>query len=324
MRIVFAGSSDFAVPALQMLLDSGQTLLAVSQPERPAGRHLRPQACSLACYAASRGAELFQPVNVNDPSSLERIRAWRPELLVTASYGALLKKQLRCLPALGALNLHPSLLPRYRGATPVQSALLEGEESTGVSIFRLSPRLDAGPIYLQRATPIAPGENFTELQNRLARLAASLLAELLPQLESGAAAARPQEESQASYTRKIGPADLWLDWQAPAARIHSRIRAFSFTPGARVLRQGRQLKLLAAQCTGLPAAGPPGTIAAILPEQGFLVNCADAQLLITLVQPAGKKRLTACEYLRGARLGCGEALARPIAAPSPPNAREEQ
>ena len=323
MRIVFAGSSDFAVPALQTLLDSGQTLLAVSQPERPAGRHLRPQGCSLACYAASRGAELFQPDNVNDPSSLERIRTWRPELLVTASYGALLKKQLRCLPTLGALNLHPSLLPRYRGATPIQSALLDGEERTGVSIFRLSARLDAGPIYLQRATPIEPGENFTALQERLARLAASLLAELLPQLESGTAAALPQEESLASYTRKMGTADLWLDWQAPAALIQSRIRAFSFAPGARVLRQGRQLKLLAAEGTGIPAAGPPGTVAAILPERGFLVNCADSQLLITHVQPAGKKRLTACEYLRGARLNSGEALACPAAAPTSPIAREE-
>lgn len=316
LKTIFAGSSEFGLVALARLRDAVSELLVVSQPDRPSGRRLRPQPCPVAAYASQHGLDLFQPQDINAPGSLQVIRNFGPQLIVTASYGGLLRRELRRLPGCGTLNLHPSLLPQYRGATPIQSALLEGAERTGVSIFRLSARLDAGPIYSQAALDIDTDDNFSTLQDKLAALAADLLLVLLPRLERGEAEARAQDQSQATHTAKFGPSDLQLDFAQPAVQVRNRIRAFALTPGAHTCWRGRQLKILAARLTGKLANGKPGTLAAERDPLGFRVNCADTQLLITLVQPAGKHIMPAPDFARGARFAPAEGFGTQL--PQPP------
>lgn len=321
MRLIFAGSSAFGIPALQRLLPSAVPLLVISQPDKAAGRHLHPQPCPLAEFARAQGLELFQPEDINSPESLDRIRAFQPEVLVTASYGALLKRELRQLPRFGALNLHPSLLPLYRGATPIQSTLLNGDPRAGMTIFRLGARLDAGPILAQEQLPVAEDDNFSSLHDKLAELASWMLAELLPALAAGKAVATPQSEAQATYTAKLDKAATFLDWDQPARTVLNRVRAFALAPGAQTLFRNFPLKILSARLTALPADGAPGTFARTSGSAGLAVNCRDLQLQLQTVQPAGKKVMSAHAFLLGARLTPADRLANPQ--PSSPVIPEE-
>lgn len=325
MKTIFAGSSGFGIPALERLLRTEPPALILSQPDKPAGRSLQLQACPLSHYARCLGSEVLCPPDINAPEVLERIRALQPDLLITASYGGMLKRELRRIPTLGAINLHPSLLPLYRGATPIQSALLNGDERSGVTIFRLEARLDAGPILAQSEMDIKPDDNYSSLHAKLAELAASLLLELLPALQQGTVAARPQNDSLATYTRKLHKQDLVLDWDQPASKVLNRVRAFSQTPGASTSRRGATLKILAAEIHPQTAQNIPGTISEIVSGRGFAVNCRDVQLLVTQVQPAGKKCLAAPDYLRGARVIPGESLGLDwhSASPHKPSQRKE-
>jgi methionyl-tRNA formyltransferase len=305
MRTVFIGSSDFGLPALRGLTESAPPLLVVSQPDKAAGRNLRTQSCPVADYAKRKGLDLYQPQDINAAESLEKIIALGPKLLITASYGSLLKRELRRIPKYGALNLHPSLLPKYRGATPIQSALLQGEEVTGVTIFKLNARMDAGPIFAQEEIPIAPDDNYSSLHDKLAALAADMLMDLLPRIFSGSAVTHEQDEIQATHTCKLRKEDLLLDWGRPASEVLSRIRAFSFVPGAYSFWQDAPLKILRAEATENPSQNVPGSVGRIINNIGFTVNCRDRQLLVTAVQPAGKKVMAASAFQAGARFSSG-------------------
>ena len=309
MRLIFAGSSQFAVPALRGLLEVSPPVLVLSRPERPAGRNLKPRLCPLAEFAQSKGLPLSQPEDVNSPDSVRSIRSLEADLLITASYGALLRKPLRESTRLGAINLHPSLLPLHRGATPVQSALLKGDSLTGTTIFALNSRLDAGPILAQRELPILPEDDHASLEGRLAELSARLLLDLLPVLERDGVVGREQDHSRASYCAKLDKDDLVLDWNMEANTLHNRIRAFSPLPGAYTLLRGERLKILAARPLPEPPSGTPGSLGQVVKNTGFTVNCRDAQLLILKVQPAGKRAMDAWAYQLGARLKPGERFA---------------
>lgn len=311
MRVIFAGSSFFGIPALQLLMNKDFPLLIISQPDKAAGRDLRTRPCPLAEFARSHHLDLFQPEDVNATDSLARIREFAPDLLITASYGAMIRRELRKTPRRGAINLHPSLLPRYRGATPIQSALLNGENLTGATIFRLNARLDAGPILGQRELPIDPGDDHGSLQEKLADLSARLLNGLLPSLEEGSNPGMPQDDSAASYTRKLGKADLILDWNLPARAVLNRVRAFSPQPGAQTFLRGQSLKVLAARLIPEPALGAPGSVAVITKNAGIEVNCRDQRLLLTRVQAAGKKIMDAWAWQLGARLLPGDSFGQP-------------
>ena len=245
----------------------------------------------MADYARREGLDLFQPPDVNAPESLLRIREFAPDLLITASYGGMIRRELRNLPRYGAVNLHPSLLPKYRGATPIQSSLLNGDTITGVSIFRLNARMDAGPILMQHQVLIIKTDDFGSLHNRLANLSALMLQNLMPQLESGSCEAIAQDDSAASYTRKLGKEDLQLDWYKPANQVLNRIRAFTpaWGPG---LAARKPLKILAAQLVQEPASGEPGTVAALIRNTGVEVNCGVQRLLLTGFRQPGKRRWT--------------------------------
>ena len=306
MRIIFAGSSAFGLPTLKMLLGEDLPMLVVSQPDKASGRDLRTLTCPLAEYAREQKLDLFQPEDINSPESVAKIRKFKPDLLITASYGGMIKRELRKLPRYGAINLHPSLLPRYRGATPIQSALLQGDTFTGVSIFRLTARIDAGPILMQHKQLIMETDDFGSLHNRLADLSAIMLRNLIPQLENGSCEAVAQDDSAASHTLKLEKEDFYLDWNQPADQILNRIRAFSPQPGAQVWLRGKPLKILAAEVVSEPPSGSSGSVAAIVKHRGIEVNCLDQRLLLTRVQAAGKKAMDAWAWQLGARLVPGD------------------
>lgn len=302
-RVLFCGTSEFAIPALRSLAWEAHPLLVVSQPPKPQGRKLILQPSELAKCAVDLDLRLFTPEDINSPSSVELIKEFNPELIVTASYGALLKKEIRSLAPL-CLNLHPSLLPLLRGATPIQSALLQGFETTGLTIFQMSGRMDAGAILLQESIPIATDDNYSRLHHKLAALGAEALMKLIK--DPGAYPPRPQDETLASYCHKFERPDLKIDWQQSALRVRDRIRAFSLEPGAWITRSEAPLKLLASELFEEPVNGRPGSIAKIVKNTGFAVNCSDATLLITQVQPSGKKIMDAWAYQLGARMNPGD------------------
>ncbi len=325
MKLIFAGSSAFGIPALQKLVDTNPPLLVISQPPKVAGRNLRLQMCPVADFAEQKGLNLFHPEDINSRNSLDRIRELQPDLLITASYGGMLKRDLRHIPRLGAINLHPSLLPLYRGATPIQSALLDNAPTTGVSIFRLNAKMDAGALLSQTEMQIDPKENHGSLHTKLADLAASMLLDLLPKLELNSIIPREQEQALATFTHKINKDDLLLKWDMPAIKVLSSIRAFSPVPGAHTLWNGIQLKILAASVTGQPANNTPGSIAEIIKNTGFTVNCRDTQLQILTVQPSGKKAMDAWAFQLGARLTLGYIFfvnPEPQNNPQPPSPEE--
>ncbi len=309
MKNVFIGSSPFGLKALEALVIANMApCLVISQPEKPAGRNLQPTKQPVAIYAEDAGLPLFTPEDINSKQSIAKIAACAPEVLITASYGAMLGKELRHLVPRKAINLHPSLLPMYRGATPIQSALLNGDKQTGCSIFRMVAALDAGPVLKQESLEIYPQDNHEALQQRLSALAAKLLIELLqdrnPWQEIG------QDNAKASFCRKISSGDEELNWQHPATAIINQIRAYAPLPGAYTWFRGHKLKILSAESASDSLSGRPGEIAAIIRNTGFTINCLDKAILVTQVQAAGKKVMSAAAFVNGARISPGEIIGK--------------
>ncbi len=304
MRIVFMGSPDFAVPSLDRLVaDDHIVALVVTQPDRPAGRGrgVRPPAVKRA--AERHGLPVVQPERVSDAAVLESLRAARAEAAVVVAFGQFLPRAVRELPPLGCINLHASLLPRFRGAAPIHRAVMAGETETGVTIMRVEERMDAGPILLQRATPIRPEDDAGSLHDRLAVLGAAILAEALRVLAAGDGRWIPQDESRASHAPKLGEADCRVEFAGDAASLVNRIRGLAPAPGAyAILGDGRRLRLLKAEAR--EASGPPGVVLAI-EDTSVVVGTGAGAVALREVQPEGKRRMTAAEFARGRRLGIG-------------------
>ncbi|PKN72973.1 MAG: methionyl-tRNA formyltransferase [Candidatus Cloacimonetes bacterium HGW-Cloacimonetes-3] len=309
MRSVFIGSSAYGLPALELLCKNGmQPQLVVSQPDKPAGRNLTTLPTPITAYAIRHEIPFFTPDSINSESSISYIAATTPDILITASYGGIIGKELRFLAPRKAINLHPSLLPKYRGASPIQSALLKGESTTGTTIYRLIAELDAGPIIAQQSLEILPNENYSSLHDRLAAQAATMLLNFLQKDTTAIPPETPQEHCQASWCPKIDTSLCMISWNNPAEAVLQKINAFSYHPGAWCYFRTGKLKLLKAQLTDLPSEGLCGTIAKIIKNTGFTVNCLDQQLLISEVQAEGKKLMDAAAFANGARLCTGEKL----------------
>lgn len=283
-------------------------LLVVSQPTKPAGRNLNNTPTPVSVFALSNNLLLQTPEDINHPDFIATITELMPDLLVTASYGGFIGKKLRHVAPLGAINLHPSLLPYYRGASPIQSALLHGEQITGTTIYRLIAAMDAGPIICQNTLQIAENENFSSLHERLADQAAGMLKEIILNDILRKQIPTPQEHEKATWCPKIDSSLCMIDWHQNASTIINKIRAFSLSPGAWVYFRGAKLKLLEAQYTDCPNELEPGCIAGITKKTGFTVNCLDKQVLITKVQAANKKIMDAGAFVNGARIETGEKL----------------
>jgi methionyl-tRNA formyltransferase len=304
LRIVFMGSAGFAVPALEALARSGQTIpLVLTQPPRPAGRGMSERRTPVHTAAERLGLPIATPATLREPGEQERLRALAPDLVVVAAYGLLLPEAVLAIPRLGCLNLHASLLPRWRGAAPIQRAILAGDHETGVCLMRMEKGLDTGPVYACRRTPIGPRETAGALHDRLAALAADLLLELLPAIAAGTAVPSPQPAEGVTYAAKIGPADQRLDFARTAVELDRQVRALSPAPGAWCLARGERLLVLEAE----PVDGPEGAPGEVI-GLPLTVACGEGALALHRVQRAGRKAMTAEALQRGFPLPLGSRL----------------
>jgi methionyl-tRNA formyltransferase len=253
-------------------------------------------------YAGLHGLELFQPESLKTPEAVARLHAAQPEAMVVAAYGLILPPAVLAIPRRGALNIHASLLPRWRGAAPIQRALLAGDLESGVSIMQMDPGLDTGPVFSQRPIPIAPDEDAAGLHDKLATLGAELMGETLKELEAGRAHAVPQPKSGESYAHKIEKQDTILDWARPADELERAVRAFRPAPGAVTQLEGAPLKIWRASVLREP--GQAGTLTRAVAE-GIVVGCGKDSLVVTELQRPGGRRLPATEFLRGRVLNPG-------------------
>jgi methionyl-tRNA formyltransferase len=304
MRVLFMGTPEFAVPSLRALLERHEVPLVVSRPDRPAGRGLSLRRSPVAEVAEAAGVELDLPASVRDPAVEERIRAIRPDAIVVAAYGRILPPALLNAATHGAINVHASLLPRWRGASPIAAAILAGDEETGVSIMRMEEGLDTGPVLLQRRIPIAPRETTGDLTLRLADLGAEALVEGLALIERGDALFTPQPEVGVTLAPPVRKTDGDMRWETTAAEIERAVRAYNPWPGVRLPLAGEPVKVL--QARTLPAwtaDGPgrrPGEVVEVGPG-GVTVMAGDGPLLLEALQAPGKKAMPAAEYARGRR-----------------------
>ncbi len=297
-RIVFMGTPSFAVPILRALADHHQVVGVVTQPDRRAGRGRRLTVSPVKEAALALGLPLFQPPTLRTAEAAQRLAAWQPAVIVVAAFGQILRPPLLSLPPHGCLNVHASLLPRWRGASPVAAAILAGETVTGVSLMLMDEGMDTGPILARRSCPIAPDDTTGALTGRLAEMGAQLLIETLPRWLAGGIRPRPQDDDRATYCRLLKKEDGRLDWTRPAAYLERQVRACDPWPGAFTTWQGRRLKVLRARARPeVPADGPPGRVLDLSPGLG--VSTGQGVLELIEVQLAGKKPLPAGTFARG-------------------------
>lgn len=297
-RIVFAGSSDFAVPSLSALLERGWQLVGVlTQPDRPAGRRRRLSPTPVRQFAEACGLPVQTPARLRGEAPIEALAGLRPDVMVVVDYGLILPRAVLGLPPAGCINGHASLLPRWRGAAPIQHAILAGDSLTGVSVMQMDQGLDTGPVYKSQAIRIGFAETGGELRSRLAQLCAGLLAESLPEILAGRLAAQAQDEAAATLAPKLDSTGAKLDWGDDAPSLARRIRAFSPRPGAWTTWRGARLKLHRA--VSLSESGPePGRIWRTGPE-GIDVAAGHGSVRLLELQAAGGRILAAREFLNG-------------------------
>jgi methionyl-tRNA formyltransferase len=304
VRLVFAGTPEAAVPSLSALLASDHDVVAVvTRPDAPAGRGRRMAASPVAATARAAGVEVLTPRRVRDPDFLDRLRALAPDCCPVVAYGALIPPAALAIPMHGWVNLHFSLLPAWRGAAPVQHAILAGDDLTGATTFRLDEGLDTGPVYGVLTEPIRPDDTAGALLDRLAGAGAGLLLATLDAIAAGTLDPRPQPSDGVSLAPKLTPDDTRIDWTAPAMRVDRLVRAATPAPGAWTEFAGRRLKLGPVQIADgdAGAALDPGELRD-LGKRGVLVGTATAPVLLGSVRPEGKPEMPATAWARGARL----------------------
>ena len=306
-RIVFMGTPQFAVPTLEALDTQHDVVGVVTQPDRPAGRGQKVAASPVKETAQTRGLPIFQPRTLRTPEALEHLAAWRPDVIVVAAFGQILRAPVLKLPPYGCLNVHASLLPRYRGAAPIPAAILDGEPTTGVTIMRLDEGLDTGPILAQARVPIRADDTTGSLTARLADLGARLLLETLPGWLDGTVRPQPQDDERATYCQLFKKQDGQLDWNRPAWYLDRQIRACDPWPGAYTTWQGQRLKILRARPRpDWQGQSEPGQVLAL--EPGVGTSTGQGLLELLEVQLAGKKPLAAELFARGQREMIGSRL----------------
>jgi len=305
MRVIFMGTPAFAVPSLERVLKDGHQVAAViTRPDRPAGRGQALASSPVKRAATRAGLPILQPTSLKDPEAHAGLAALSPDAILVVAFGQILPPSLLTLPRHGCVNVHASLLPRYRGAAPIAWALIRGERVTGVSIIRMTERVDAGPILLQRADPIRDEDTAGTLGERLAHLGAEALAEALGALGRGEARPIPQDEALASYAPKLAAAEQRLNWTDAAVALRNRVRGLTPEPGALTALAGETLRVLAAAVEGEEAGAPPGTLLAV-DRRGPVVATGQGRLRLLTVQPEGKRPMDGAAFVRGRRLALG-------------------
>jgi methionyl-tRNA formyltransferase len=299
-RLIFMGSPQFALSTLRALAERYPVVGVVTQPDRPAGRGQVLSHPPIKTLADTLGLPVIQPRRLSEPQVMQQLRQWQPDLIVVTAFGQILKPEVLDMPEHGCINVHASLLPRWRGAAPIQAALLHGDAQSGVTIMRMDPGLDTGPILSQRAITVAPRDTAESLGNRLAQLGAELLIETLPAYIKGKIEPKPQDASRATYAPMLKKEAGRLDFHQPAELLERKVRAFNPWPGAFVTWHGRYLKIHQAHARPAQSASPePG--ATVIIEGRPAIATADGLLVLDELQPAGKKPMPGKVFLNGAQ-----------------------
>ena len=300
MRFVFMGTPAFAVPVLEALVSGGHEVVAVySRPDRPSGRGRRMSPTPVKSAACEMGLPVRQPPSLKSLDAQSELAALAPDVIVVAAYGLFLPRAVIDLPPHSCLNVHPSLLPKLRGPSPVSTAIVDGETSTGVSIMQLDEGMDSGPVLAQRRTPIGESETAEALTARLFEMGADLLVEVLPDWAAGRIRARPQDESRATTTRLLTREDGRIDWSLSAERIACRVRGYARWPGAYTYWGGRMLKVLDASPDERVAPGRPGTVAESADDDRIEIATGHGTLRVTRLQLEGRRPASARDFLLG-------------------------
>jgi methionyl-tRNA formyltransferase len=306
LRIVFFGTPQFAVPTLQKLLASRHEVCGVvTQPDRPRGRGQQVSDSPIKAFAVERGLPLLQPERLKDPAFAATLREWRPDLGVVAAYGKLIPEEILALPRLGMINVHASLLPKYRGAAPVHRAVIDGERETGVTIMRIEKMLDAGAMLARAVRPIGPDDTSDVVERDLAQMGAGLLLDVVEQMAAGTEQQELQDFMMCSYAPRLTKDEGLIDWSLPASYIHNRVRGLYPWPHAYTYLDGERLILLKTRIESATAGAPPGTIVDTSREAIHVATGHGERIAIEQLQPEGRRPMTAREFLAGHRLAPG-------------------
>jgi len=319
MVIVFFGTPQFAVPTLQRLLDSTHTVAGVvTQPDRPRGRGHRVTDAPVKALAVERHIPVMQPERLKPPDVAEALRAWQPDLGVVAAYGRIIPEHLLAIPRLGMINVHASLLPRYRGAAPVHRAVIDGESETGITIMRIVKELDAGAMFARATRPIGPDETSDVVEAALAELGANLLARVVEQIAAGTAREEPQDPTRATYAPRLTKEEGLIDWSQPSSGIHNRVRGLYPWPHAYTFVDGARLIVLRSRVDPADLEGPrdnedkapalPGTIVGVTRDAIQVATGEGGQLAIVEVQPEGRRPMLVRDFLAGHPIRPGAVL----------------
>jgi len=310
LKIVFMGTPDFSVPTLQSLIDSDHSVTAVlTQPDRPKGRGNRVVAPPVKMLAQQHAIPVLQPQRVKAPEILRQLEELAPDAIVAIAYGQILPQSILDIPRLGCVNVHASLLPKYRGAAPFQWAIIRGETETGVTTMLMDKGMDTGDMLLQQTIPIEAEDTAATLHDRLARIGADVLMRTLQGLEDGSLRPTPQNDAEATYAPLLKKHDGLVDWQKTAAEIANAVRGMSPWPGAYTHFQGKRIKLLRVQVAAeAETTAEAGTVVALDQQHGPLIATGSGQLRILEIQPQNKKPMRCSDFCRGYRLQIGDRL----------------
>ncbi|MDP8202243.1 MAG: methionyl-tRNA formyltransferase [Candidatus Tenebribacter burtonii] len=307
-KIVFMGTPDFAVPTLKALADTGfKPLLCITQPDRPKGRNRKPQATPVKIAAEQLNIPVIQPEDVNSPGMINKLTDISPDIIITVAYGGYLKREIRKLPAFGCINLHPSLLPKYRGSAPINYALFNGDKNTGNTIFRIAAKMDAGPVISQNKIEIAESDCYTLLYKKLSESGAQDVVNVLQKIEQNEIIFQEQDHTKATFSHKLLKDDLLINWNNPAGNIRNKVRGLAEVPGITASFREKRIKIIEVKILDNLSKEHPGSILDIS-KNGIIVNTADKNMLIKKVQPAGKNIMTAHAFSLGARIETGEKI----------------
>ena len=304
MKLIFMGTPDFAVPCLEALIRAGHEVTAVfTQPDKPVGRKQTLTPPAVKVCALSHGLTVYQPATLLDGEAARLMASPEPDAIIVAAYGKILPKEILDLPRFGCINVHGSLLPKYRGAAPIQWAVINGESETGITIMRMNEGLDTGDILTARAVPIGIDDTAESMFDKLSELGAEMITDALDKLEKGELTAVPQDEAQATYAPMLSKEISLIDWSQPAYRVHDLIRGLYSWPVAHTILNGKKLKILSSALSDLE--GEAGTIISTAP---LTVACSSGSVIIKTLQLEGKKAMDSKDFLVGHKLSTGERL----------------